>query len=83
MNVDYNLRLCETCNILEDEFHIVNVCRRYNGLRKSYIPYAVYNRPSMAKFTNFIDTATGLKLKKLGIFCHKVFRNYSKEVLLQ
>ena len=39
-----------------------------NGLRKKYIPYAVYNRPSMAKFINFIDYATGLKLKKLGIF---------------
>ena len=83
MNVEYNLRLCETCNVIEDEFHIVNECRRYNRLRQKYIPYTVYNKPSMAKFINFIDHATGLKLKKLGIFCHKVFRNYSKEVLLQ
>ena len=83
MNVDYHLRLCESCNVLEDEFHIVNVCSRYITLRKKYIPYKVYNKPSMAKFIDLIDNSTGLKLKKLGIFCHKVFSNYSKEVLLQ
>ena len=83
MNVDYHLRLCESCNVLEDEFHTVNVCSRYIALRKKYIPYKVYNKPSMAKFIDLIDNSTGLKLKKLGIFCHKVFSNYSKEVLLK
>ena len=29
LNIEYNLRLCSLCNVLEDEFHIINVYPRY------------------------------------------------------
>ena len=46
LNIEYNLRLCSLCNVLEDEFHIINVCPRYIHLRKKYIPRNFYQKPS-------------------------------------
>ena len=81
LNIEYNLRLCSLCHVLEDEFHIINVCPRYTHLREKYIPRNVYQKPSMIKLIDFINTSKKNRLKNMGIFCHKVFEMYRNDVL--
>ena len=48
--VPVNERKCRLCNVMEDEYHFVIECNRYNELRKKYIPKYYFQRPSMYKF---------------------------------
>ena len=52
-------------------------------LEKKYITNSLYNKPTMAKFIDFINYAKLRELKNLGIFCTKVYNAYSELVLLQ
>ena len=74
--LDYPRRKCKECDELEDEFHIFFECVRYGPLRKKYLPSYLLNRPSMAKFIDFLHTASGDDLMKLAIFLFKVFKEY-------
>ena len=82
LKINYNLRFCSLCNVLEDEFHIINVCPRYINLREQYIPRNIYHKPSMIKLINLINCSKGKRIKTLGIFCHKVYEAYKRDVLL-
>ena len=35
--VPVNERKCRLCNVMEDEYHFVIECHRYNELRKKYV----------------------------------------------
>ena len=49
--VDRNQRLCLICNEndIEDEFHFIFVCNRYDRIRNLYLRTFYYIRPSMHK----------------------------------
>ena len=64
------------CNDIEDEFHFVLICPRFDEIRKKYLPYDLYNNPSMFKFIKFLNSNDQLKIRKLGIFLHNAFKIY-------
>ena len=76
-------RICDRCLVIEDEYHITIQCKRFDNLRKKYISRQLLDRPSMYKFVQFLNNASGTELKNLSIFCHKVLISYRDTVLLQ
>jgi len=74
-------RTCEACNRIEDEYHILLECKRFDILRIKYVPKILIQNPSMYKFLNFINNAEGKNLKRFGIFCYKIFIEYNNSVM--
>ena len=42
-------RKCGSCDVLEDEFHFILQCSRYQDLREIYIKRYFWRRPNMLK----------------------------------
>jgi REP element-mobilizing transposase RayT len=56
-----NERKCILCNlnVLEDEFHFVLQCTKYNDLRKKYIKKYYWSTPSTFKLVQLLSVETG------------------------
>ena len=74
-------RQCSTCFKLEDEYHIIIECSLYVSWRKLYLPKNLYINPCMFKLVKFLDNVKGKELRNFGIYCHKVFKYYSENIL--
>ena len=73
LNILRKDRLCTLCNKLEDEFHVICECPRYDTCIKLYIkPYYV-RKPSMAKLVQLLNTDNISKMQKLAILIKKCF----------
>ena len=68
-----NDRKCIFCNNIEDEYHFILECHKYDLLRQQYIPTYYCRRPNMVKFVELLTTENILVIKKLGIFIFKAF----------
>ena len=79
--LDYIDRICFDCNEVEDEFHVIMCCKKYNDLRKKYLPECLYKRPSMYKLVSFLNSKDLKNIKSMGIFIHNVFIRYEKNEL--
>ena len=77
--LDYVDRICFECNDIEDEYHVVMICKKYNKLRKQYLPQSLYDKPSMFKFINYLICENVAKLRKLGLFMFYVFKKYEED----
>ena len=73
--IPYNQRLCNICNKVEDEYHVIFECRKFDNLRKRYIPETARNHPSMYKLVSLLSTKDAAILKNLAIFIYKAFHN--------
>ena len=71
-------RICFSCGEIEDEYHVVMCCTKYDDLRQKYLPSSLFKKPSMLKFINYLNCENKSKLKKLGIFLHWVYARYEK-----
>jgi len=80
-SLNYTHRICTECDMLEDEMHIFFECDRYVSLRRQYLPIDIYQKPSMAKFINFLQKSNGDQLLNLSIFIFKVFKHYDNNVI--
>lgn len=67
-------RLCSTCHMLEDEFHFVLQCVRYDDLRSQYITKHFYTRPNMYKFVKLMSSSNESILKNLALYVKKAFK---------
>ena len=76
--VPVNERKCRLCNVMEDEYHFVIECNRYNELRKKYIPKYYFQRPSMYKFVELVTTENNTLMKKFGSFVYQAFKPRSE-----
>ena len=72
-------RICLLCGDIEDEYHVVMCCKKYDDLRKKYIPRSIYQNPSMFKFVNYLNCENVTNIKNLGLFIHFVYARYDKE----
>ena len=45
-------RKCDVCEVLDDEYHFVMVCRKHEQIRRTFIPSFYWTRPNMLKFIN-------------------------------
>ena len=80
-NLDYVDRICFQCNEIEDEYHILICCSKYEELRKKYLPKYLYNKPSMFKFVEFLNGQNEKMLRKLGLYVHHILKIYEKNEL--
>ena len=70
-------RLCELCEVREDEYHCLIECPRFVKERKGLLPEQLKNRPSMFKFVNFVKSED--KCFMLGQLCMLVMIGYKKK----
>ena len=80
-NLEFIDRICFTCNEVEDEYHVVMTCRKYDDIRSKHLPTSLYKRPSMFKFVEYLNTEDVNCQKKLGLFMFYVFKIYEKDEL--
>lgn len=73
-------RLCTECHTLEDEYHVLFICPRYDCIRKQYVKQYYITRPSMHKFIELLNTNNVSELRKLAIFIKQIFNHYSQFV---
>ena len=78
-NLEFIDRICFECNEIEDEYHVVMNCKKYNDIRIKHLPATLYKKPSMYKFVEYINSEDVCKLKKLGLFMFYVFKRYEKD----
>ena len=67
-------RRCVNCNIIEDALHFVIECNMYTDLRIKYIPKYYWERPSMYKFVEFVNTTSFKLLRKSSVY--RVLRKF-------
>ena len=66
--------ICNSCNLIEDEYHFVLICKAYKTCREKYIPFYFYNNPNNFKFIELMITKNGLLLRILSSFLYNAFR---------
>ena len=71
--VPLDQRVCSLCNVLEDEFHFVLKCKKYNELRSRYIQKYYWNHPSMDKFIQLLKEDNSKVIRNLAVFAYKAF----------
>ena len=67
-------RKCEKCNVLEDEYHCLIECVRFERERRGLLPPALVNRPSMFEFVKFLKNKDNCS--KLGQLCKNITIEY-------
>lgn len=77
-----NERLCNVCNRIEDEFHFVLECRLYSMLRRIYIDKYYWQRPSMMKFIELVNSDNIRCICNLAIYTYKAFKLRTDELYL-
>ena len=68
-------RTCEQCDMqrVEDEYHFLLKCPKYDDLRQEYLPRYYVNYPNRCKFLNLISTESDIALQTLSTFCLQEF----------
>ena len=69
-NIERNMRTCNDCydNLIEDEYHFILVCKKYDNIRKAYIKLYYWRRPSSFKLVQLLSAHNVKELNKLGKF---------------
>ena len=62
--IELNERRCNICNVIEDEFHCIVVCPRFNNERKGLLSNELMNKPSKSNFLRYLKTQSQLEQKK-------------------
>ena len=75
--VEFIDRICDECGVIEDEFHVLMICKRFDELRKQYFPLALYENPSMHSFIYYLNNANVSEIRRVGVFCYKMFNIYN------
>ena len=61
-NIPRNLRVCELCNDLGDEFNYLFICPRLNEAREKYIKKVLVQSQSALSFYNLINAKSTIQL---------------------
>ena len=80
LNVQRNERVCQVCGAIEDEFHCLIECPRFNNERRGVVPSVLKERPSMYEFVKFMKSESTDELRRLGLLCQRVLIEYRNEV---
>ena len=75
-NIVRNERKCIVCDCIEDEFHCLVECPRFNNERRGLLTAALENMPNMNNFITFLKSNDVNEQKKLGLLCLKVQKEY-------
>ena len=78
--LDINVRLCSSCQTLEDVYHCLIDCPRFKNQRKS-LPSIFTEKPSMSKLVSLFKTENIAHLKKLALVCQRIMNCYDNYML--
>jgi hypothetical protein len=64
------MRTCNVCyeNTIEDEYHFILVCKKYDNIRKIYIKQYYWRRPSSFKLVQLLSVHNVKELNNLDKF---------------
>ena len=74
-------RLCPICRCVEDEFHCLIECPRFNNERLGLVPDYIEKNKNIDNFINFLSTEDISEQRRLGILCLKIQKEYRETVL--
>ena len=76
----HHKRTCSLCNIhdVQDEYHIALICEYFKDVRGKYVKQYYYNRPSMMKFIELMNTHSSKERFRLMLFLKIVFKLYAE-----
>ena len=77
--IDYIERKCTLCDCVEDEFHCLLECPRFNEERKGCLPVCLKNKPSMYSFVKFLSSENPSDCDRAAILCKRVKYAYRKQ----
>ena len=71
-NIDINQRICQNCNtgMVENEYHFLLICPKYNHIRTKYIKRYYYTWPTTQKFTNLLNCNSTKTIKNLAKYIY-------------
>ena len=75
-----NNNLCEGCNgiFVENEFHILFRCSKYEDKRNKYIPECFSKRPNMTTLQRLLTTNDDMVIRNVVIFLNEILRERTK-----
>ena len=77
--INYCDRLCTLCHKhdIQDEYHALMICSRYESLRKKYLKPYYYKRPSVYKFVQLMNTVNKREQFRLMIFTKLLMKDFN------
>ena len=76
----YHERTCTLCNKhdIQDEYHVALICEYFKNIREKYIKPYYYNRPSLIKFIELMNTPNSKERFRMMLFLKIVFKLYAE-----
>ena len=84
-SISLNERKCLNCNNIEDEFHFILECTRYNEIRRKYIKKYFWRRPNIPKFIELMKTTNTSIIRNLASYVKRLgleINNYVYKLVL-
>ena len=77
--INYCDRLYTLCHKhdIQDEYHALMICSRYETLRKTYLKPYYYKRPSVYKFIQLMNTVNKREQFRLMIFTKLLMKDFN------
>ena len=74
--IERHMRMCNMCNLgcVEDEYHFILICPKYEYLREKYLPWRFRNFPSSAKFIDLMSSNNDQTVISLSTFIYQAFK---------
>ena len=75
-NIAPHLRFCKVCNLMEveDEYHFLLICEKYNDLRQKFLPQESHSEPNTLKFKKLMTTNDYFQLLNLCKYTTMAFK---------
>ena len=65
-------RVCDICNVIEDEKHCLLDCPKYNNERRERLPLWLRENKSLENFVRFLKSENATEMRMLGLLCKSV-----------
>ena len=80
--IPYHERTCSLCNIhdvhVQDEYHIAMICEYFKEVGEKYVKQYYYNKPTMVKFIELMNTHNSKERFRFMLFLKIVFKFYAE-----
>ena len=79
--VERRERICTVCKCVEDEYHCLLECPRFNNERRGLLPDFIVQDRNIINFIKMLSTDNVKEQRKLGLLCFKIQKEYRESVL--
>ena len=76
--LDVKNRKCIICNKVEDEFHCLVECPKFNNERRGLLTSDLENNPCFYWFVKYFQTSDLKIQRKLALLCYKIQKEYKQ-----